>query len=78
MYKYLIWDNDNAVNVCNTDSKKEAFKAILAHLIDCDCNPDYVSDPIMWSSYCYKDAEELIEYAHMAYNRMKRFIPIDD
>lgn len=44
--EYQIWDNDNAVMVCITDSRKEAFAAILAHLID--ANGSEVPDPIMW------------------------------
>ena len=44
---YHIWDNDNGVMVCTTDSRKEAFTAILNHLIE--ANASEVPDPIMGS-----------------------------
>ena len=86
--KNHIWDNDNAVMVCSTDSRKEAFTAILKHLIE--ANGSEVPDPIMWpitsiykpneqmpeTAPVYDDAWSLIRQAQEAYNRITGFIPM--
>ncbi len=76
--KYHIWDNDNAVMVCTTDSRKEAFTAILNHLIE--ANASEVPDPIMWPvadvNSIREDGWSLIRQAEKAYNRIVGFIPM--
>lgn len=73
--KYHIWDNDNAVMVCTTDSRKEAFTAILNHLIE--ANASEVPDPIMWPvDAVHEDARSVIRQAVEAYVRITGFIPI--
>lgn len=85
--KYYIWDNDNAVMVCITKSRKKAFAAILAHLID--ANGSEVPDPIMWPVTSTSSPNEqmpatapalngwsVILQAQEAYNRILGFIPI--
>lgn len=86
--KYYIWDNDNAVMVCTTDSRKEAFTAILNHLIE--ANASEVPDPIMWPVAALpmaneqmpnlepvsEDAWSLIRQAQVAYERITGFIPM--
>lgn len=85
---YNIWDNDNAVMVCATDSRKEAFTAILNHLIE--ANASKVPDPIMWPvahltrpedqmpdvSAIRQNAWSVIGQAQEAYNRIIGFIPM--
>lgn len=78
--KYYIWDNDNAVLVCSTNSRKEAFKAVLNHLIE--ANDSEVPDPIMWPGYTTEDmyinqekALTLIQQATEAYERIAGIIP---
>ena len=86
--KYHIWDNDNAVMVCTTDSRKEAFTAILNHLIE--ANASEIPDPIMWPvanltrpedqmpdvNAIRQDAWSLIQQAQAAYERITGFIPM--
>ena len=85
---YHIWDNDNAVMVCATDSRKEAFTAVLNHLIE--ANASEVPDPIMWPvasltkpedqmpdvNAIRQDAWSLIRQAQAAYERITGFIPM--
>ena len=85
---YYIWDNDNAVMVCTTDSRKEAFTAILNHLIE--ANASEVPDPIMWPvatlakpenqmpdvTDIRADAWSVIRQAQTAYERITGFIPM--
>ena len=73
--KYHIWDNDNAVTICATDSRKEAFTAILNHLIE--ANASEVPDPIMWPvDTVHEDARSVIRQAEEAYERITGFIPM--
>lgn len=86
--KYHIWDNDNAVMVCATDSRKEAFTAVLNHLIE--ANASKVPDPIMWPMTNLAKPEDemadmdtiradgwsLIKQAEKAYERITGFIPM--
>lgn len=86
--KYYIWDNDNAVMVCATNSRKEEFTAVLNHLIE--ANGSEVPDPIMWPvatlptpgeqmpnlEAVSEDAWSLIRQAHVAYERITGFIPM--
>ncbi len=86
--KYYIWDNDNAVMVCATDSRKEAFTTVLNHLIE--ANGSEVPDPIMWPVAALpksenempdlkpvsEDAWGLIRQAQVAYERITGFIPM--
>lgn len=44
--KYRIWDNDYAVMVCDTTSRKDAFTAILARYVA--THGSDVPEPIMW------------------------------
>lgn len=85
---YHIYDNDNAVMVCATDSRKEAFTAVLNHLIE--ANASEVPDPIMWPvasltkpedqmpdvNAIRQDAWSLIRQAQAAYERITGFIPM--
>ena len=72
---YHIWDNDNGVMVCTTDSRKEAFTAILNHLIE--ANASEVPDPIMWTvGVIDSDARSVIRQATEAYERIVGFIPM--
>lgn len=87
--KYHIWDNDNAVMVCATESRKEAFTAILNHLIE--ANGTKVPDPIMWPVAVLpkpnkqmpddrpvsNDAWSVITQAQDAYDRIIGFIPME-
>lgn len=74
--KYHIWDNDNGVVVCATDSRKEAFTAILNHLIE--ANGSTVPDPIMWPvEGIQPDARSVIKQAEEAYERITGFIPMN-
>ena len=86
--KYYIWDNDNGVMVCATESRKEAFTAILNHLIE--ANGSEVPDPIMWPIATLPKPDEqmpnlepvsenawsLIRQAQEAYERITGFIPM--
>lgn len=86
--KYYIWDNDNAVTVCITENRKEAFASILAHLID--ANGSEVPDPVMWPVASISSPNEqmpgtrpeledgwsVIRQAQEAYNRIVGFIPM--
>ena len=86
--KYYIWDNDNAVMVCATESRKEAFTAILNHLIE--ANGSEVPDPIMWPVAALptpdqqmpdlgpvsEDAWGVIRQAQVAYTQIIGFIPM--
>lgn len=86
--KYHIWDNDNGVMVCTTDSRKEAFTAVLNHLIE--ANASEIPDPIMWPvanltrpedqmpdvNAIRQDAWSLIQQAQAAYERITGFIPM--
>lgn len=86
--KYRIWDNDNAVMVCGTNSRKEAFTAILNHLIE--ANASEVPDPVMWPAvdltrpedrlpdvnFIREDGWSVIRQAQEAYDRITGFIPM--
>lgn len=86
--KYYIYDNDNAVMVCGTNSRKEAFTAVLNHLIE--ANGSEVPDPIMWPvagpakhegqmpnlGPVSADAWSVIRQAQAAYERITGFIPM--
>ncbi len=86
--KYYIYDNDNAVMVCATDIRKEAFTAILNHLID--ANGSEIPDPIMWPvagpanpgnqmpnlGSVSVDSWSVIRQAQAAYERITGFIPM--
>lgn len=86
--KYYIWDNDNAVMVCITESRKEAFTAILNHLIE--ANGTAVPDPIMWPVATLprpneqmpdlgpvsEDGWSVIRQAQDAYNKIICLIPM--
>lgn len=90
--KYCIWDNDNGVMVCATEIRKEAFTAVLNHLIE--ANGSEVPDPIMWpvaappkpdeqtpdhrsvNASVNADARSLIQQAQAAYERITGFIPM--
>lgn len=39
--KYYVWDDDHAVMVCATDSRKHTFEAVLAHMIRYDGTDDF-------------------------------------
>ncbi|MCI9484250.1 MAG: hypothetical protein HFH27_07285 [Clostridiaceae bacterium] len=85
---YYIWDNDNAVMVCATESRKEAFTAVLNHLIEANCSE--VPDPIMWPVAAFPNPNEqmpdtrlvsedgwsLIRQAQDAYNKIVGLIPM--
>ncbi len=85
--KYCIYDNDNAVMVCATDSRKEAFTAVLNHLIEADGSE--VPDPIMWPvsgpakhedqmpklGPVSQDAWRVVQQAQEAYKRIVWLIP---
>lgn len=87
--KYIIWDNDNGQAVCSTQSRKAAFTAILAHLIEADGSE--VNDPIMWPlasilhpenampaiSQGYADAWSVINQAQEAFDKIRGFIPAE-
>jgi len=82
--KYYIWDNDNGVMVCAAESRKEAFTAVLNHLIE--ATGSEVPDPIMWPVVAPPKAEDqmpklgpvsedawtLIRQAQKAYGRIAR------
>ena len=84
--KYQVWDNDNGIIVCCTDSRKEAFGAVLNHLIK--AADSEVTDPIMWpvksvenpneqmpgTTAHYNDCWAVIRWAQMAYNRIADLI----
>ena len=86
--KCYIYDNDNGVMVCTTESRKEAFTAILKHLIE--ANSFEVPDPIMWPVATLPkpedqmpdigpisaDAWSVVRQAQEAYNRITGFIPM--
>ncbi len=86
--KYYIWDNDNGVMVCAADNRKEAFTAVLNHLIE--ANGSEVPDPIMWPVAALpkpedqmpklepvsEDAWSVIRQAQEAYGRIAGFIPM--
>ena len=86
--KYYIWDNDNAIMVCATESRKEAFTAILNHLIKAAGSE--VDDPIMWPVAALpqpneqmpdtrpvsEDCWSVIRQAQGAYERIEGFIPM--
>ena len=85
--KYYIYDNDNGVMVCATDNRKEAFPAILNHLIAADGSE--VPDPIMWpvdgparpedlmpaTKHRHDDAWSVIRQAQAAYEQIAEYIP---
>lgn len=86
---YYIWDNDNAVMVCATESRKEAFTAILNHLIE--ANGIEIPNPIMWPvaklptpneqmpdirERVSDDAWSVITQAQDAYNKIVCLIPM--
>lgn len=83
---YNIWDNDNAVLVCSTDSQRDAFEAILNYLIA--AHDSEIPDPIMWPVANPDDPENqmpdvaaiqsawrVINLAKDAYNRISEIIP---
>ena len=86
--KYHILDDDNAVTVCATDSRKEAFTAILNHLIE--ANASEVHGPLLWPvpnlarpedqmpdvNAISQDAWSVIRQAQAAYERITTFIPM--
>lgn len=86
--KYCIYDNDKAVMVCATDSRMEAFIAVLNHLIE--ANSFEVPDPFMWPvaapakhedqmpdvSPVSEDAWSVVRQAQEAYERIVGFIPM--
>lgn len=87
--KYNIFDNDNDVMVCTTDSRKEAFTAILNHLIA--AHDSDVPDPIMWPvadlakpedqmpdvSAIRQDAWSVIRQAKNDYEKIVCLIPME-
>lgn len=85
----LIWDEDSSVVICATESRKEAFIAILNHLIKSTGRE--ANNPIMWPIANLsmqdahmpnikpkaKDAWDLILEAQVAYNQISNFIPVE-
>ena len=85
--KYYIYDNDNGAMVCATDSRKDAFAAVLAHLIDADTSE--VPDPIMFpvdrpanpdaqmpaTKSKHDDVWSVIRQAQAAYKQIAGYIP---
>lgn len=85
--KYYIYDNDNGAMVCATDSRKDAFAAVLAHLIDADASE--VPDPIMFpvdrpanpdaqmpaTKSKHDDVWSVIRQAQAAYKQIAGYIP---
>ncbi len=74
MKYYYIYDNDNGILVCDTDSRKEAFTSILNHLIE--ANGTDVPEPIMFPMNSkYQDGRSVIVQAQKAYKNIIGFIP---
>lgn len=87
--KYCVWDQDNSVMVCSTDSRREAFTDILTHLIETHFSwspcPTMIPAEAVYGRkererehyYEFHPVFEVINQATAAYERINWFIPLD-